>query len=246
MSTKSKKTGLSKTAKKQVKKIVRGQIETKTAGHILWNGTQFNSSIGVTDPVPILPQFPQGLSDATRIGDKVNIIGCTVRGTLSWQNDELDAEQPIRVRLLCLSQKDIKVQSNLSNFTYNRLLKVNDVAVSQENIGYTGAPTDNLMPINTELFTVHYDKQFDLIPSFLGDSGPAAGAVAGLVKNFHQFSFKCPTPKKLTFSNASDSLCNNACPFLVMGYVYPSGQSPDSISTRVIGYAHAITKFKDA
>lgn len=245
-SKRSKKGGLTKTAKKQVKTIVRGQIETKTAGHVLWNGTQFNSGIDASDAVPILPAYPGGTSDASRLGDKVSMISCVVKGTISWNEDEEDAVQPIRVRVMCLSQKDITVQSQLTAFNWPKLLKVNDTAIAAENVAYTGDPLNNLYPINTELFTAHYDRQFDLVPNHLGTSGPAVGVVAGLTKNFVNFSFKVPTPKKLTFSNTADTLCNNACPFIVLGYSYPSGQSPDSISTRVRGYAHAITKYKDA
>lgn len=242
----SKKSGLTKSAKKQVKKIVRGQIETKTAGHILWNGTQFNSLIDGGDPVPILPQFPQGVSEFGRLGDRLSVVSCHVKGSLSLNEDEEASVQPVRVRVMCLSQKDIKVQTQLSSFTFNRLLKVNDFAIPVENIQYTGGPMSNMFPINTELFTVHYDKQFDIVPNYLGGTGPGSGAVAGLTKNNINFSFKVPTPKKLTFTNDADTYCNNACPFIIVGYTYPSNQAADSISTTLVGFAHAVVKYKDA
>jgi len=241
---KKKSSRLSKPMKNAIKRIVRGQQETYNAGHIIEVNVAHNSPISAGDCYPILPIVNQGTTDYNRRGDTIVPISCTIKGYVAINEDIVDQYTPCVVRVMVLEQKNIKTQAQLSStFAASSLLKVNDASTSVNTKQFVGSSQDLLYPINTDLFKVHCDKLITLIPTYY----PTFNVDLAPSKAFAKWSCKVPLPKKLHYPDDAATLPDNCCPFVCIGYGYPNGHSPDTLTpTLVKSNNFAMLKYKDA
>lgn len=236
---------LGKGMKKAIKKIVAGNIETKYAGHIIENHRLQHCYIGTADPTPILPEVPQGPEKEMRLGSDIRPTSCSVGGIISFDQSlttYMTWRQPLRVRVLIISQHTIKQQSQLSSFASTQLLKVNDYAVGTEVKSFDGYTIDLLYPVNRDLFTVHYDKTFTLYPTYSNSVGNYPVAHGQSVK----WHARVPLPKRLKFATNGDMLPNNSCPFLVTGWAYTDGTIIDGTQKPIASSTFVKLHYKDA
>lgn len=230
---------LSKPAAAAVKRIAKSVVsrasETKFVS--LRQDQSFNSSISSAgECYPVMPQITQGTDDYQRIGDKVSGRTLYIKGHIQYNAAYMNTPgannytPPSTVRILILSQKNIK--SNLQipsapGVDVSNLLKDN-VAVGTGR-AYVGAMTDNLAPINKDLFKVHFDKKVKMNAVYQSSDGTGTGGWIGM--KAYYFSCRIKLPKTLYFDDTNGNNPNNFAPFFCLGSVLEDGSSPYSVQT---------------
>jgi len=225
-----------------VKRMIAKEAENKATGVVVENAVLHNSSITSADCVPVIPEIKQGDSAEQRIGDRVKSKTLTVRGTLALNGGLTGGfiNVPIQVRVMILSQKDIKLGSSVValGVAANNLLKPSIDALPETN--FSGTTINATMPVNRDLFRVYYDRTFTLC-------GPAASGIEAINRFVANWSYRFKSlPASLTYSGNSGDWANNFAPFLAIGYSYPDGASPDVTSLRLVSTTFAKLDFEDA
>lgn len=235
--------------KKQVLKVIHDQAEDKMA-YYTNNSTaleMFNSGISFSsDLKQVLPTISQGDGDNARTADQIHAKRLSIRGHIKLnpkQQAGAVSNEPkisnVVARLMVLSNKvanNYDLAVNQSNMVANSLLKKGGTTV-----GFTGILSDINAPINTDLFTVHHDKVFYLTQDYVFTPSSSApfenSAVAIDIKNtvkFFNINLKCKNKLLKYDSSASGSLLpTNYGPFLVLGYAYLDGTTPDVAATNL-------------
>lgn len=240
---------LSKPVAKAVRVIAKRAVsrteETKHACKTIENQVGHNSAIGSADAVALIPSIGQGGDDYQRIGNKISPKGLYLKGRLGLSYNSQGNNRPIYVRVMVLSQKNVKDSSQIpSSFSYDNLLKANDVSASATgNVAYDGTPRNSMYPVNDDLFVVHYKRDFLMTPSLANgtDSG-----IESNPKGIRKFGCKVAIPKALTYLSATATVPQNSAPFVVVGYCYADGTSPDTTTTRLTSTMVSTLYFKDA
>lgn len=211
------------------KSVVRRETETKQAGYAL--STTFNGVIsGAGECYPLVPPVSQGTDDYQRIGDRVKPKYIYVKGYVQYELSALS--QPYipaaTCRIMMLSQKNVKATSEVSTrVDTNHLLK--DNVGSGTGRAYVGGPTDNLAPINKELFNVHMDKRikFNWQNNHSYDNGGLAvpGWQVGNDRTKY-FTARIKCPATFTYDTNTGNTPNNFAPFFCFGATCDDGSAP--------------------
>lgn len=220
--------------RKVVRDVVKSEAETKYTSSA--QTRQFNSSISSAgECYPLVPQVPQGDGDWQRTGEKISPKYLIVKGKLQYYNSITSQAYvpPSTVRLMILSQKNIKVSSAVQTAAdVAHLLKPN--AGTGVAYDYTGGSVDNLTPINRDLFTVHMDKKIKLNwmnrQNFTSLGDPTVEWQVGNDRTKY-FYCKIKCPKTLTFDDGNGDYPNNFAPFICVGGVNDDGTSAWSANT---------------
>lgn len=243
---------LNPATKKAINKLISANIETKQAFHTSGNTlTFFNSGIDSTgDFQQILPGVSGGTGDANRNGSQITAKSLNVRGYLKLNvNDTTDstATPQVIARMMILSLKPVS-NWEARNPTYLSSLLRKGATTS----AFTGLLSDLYSPINNELFTVHHDKRFYLNQSFINAVGasPPSTVVTQDLKNtvkFFNLNVKCKNKVLKYDPNVTSSIFpTNFAPFMVLGYAYADGSSPDTVTTRLGLQYDATLNYEDA
>lgn len=181
----------------------------------------------------IVPAIEQGDDRQQRIGTQVKLSRLIVKGMLSIPADDNPTlgngdRADICVRLMALSSKRFStVEDVRDNWTVGANL-LNGLFKNGANpIPPGGTLLDMWRDVNTESFTVHYDKVYQMKRGF-GDalSTPATGAVhMPAVSKRIYISLKCKN-KILKFRDPSDDSSTNYNPFLLCMWAYTNGAAP--------------------
>lgn len=216
-----------------VREIINRLAETKYVSSA--QTRQFNSTISsATECYPLVPQVSQGFDDYQRTGDKISPKYLVVKGYLQYHSSITSQPYvpPSTVRIMILSQKNIKVGSAVStSVDTQHLIKDNQGGGAAR--PYQGVPTDNLSQINPDLFTVHMDRKVKLNwlnQHTLDGATPAPGWQVGndLTKYFY---CRIPCPKTLTFDQGNADYPNNFAPFICVGGVNDDGSAAWTVGT---------------
>lgn len=213
--------------------VVRKEAETKYVS--LTQDLNFNSTISsASECYRLMPDIPQGDDDFQRNGDKVSGRYLYVKGHIQYNASFINTPQvnnyvpPSTVRLLILSQKNIRANAQITSLAdINNLLKDN-VATGTAR-AYVGAMTDNLAPINRDLFKVHMDRKIKMKAIYQSSDNTGTGGWVGLPTYY--FRCRIKLPKTLYYDTTNGNSPNNFAPFLCMGSVLEDGSSPFSIQT---------------
>lgn len=227
---------------KAVKAVISSQSETKHAyiysGNVL---TYFNSGINSAgDMLQLVPNIANGTADNQRLGDQIKAQSLRVSGYIrlnyNSENIESQAKSAVLCRLMVLSLKYRNGSySDVVGATtaLNGLLKKGGTTTS-----FAGNLSDINALINTDLFTVHHQSKFYLTQSYL--TQPGAGGLSSMasdVRNaikFFNINVRCKNKLLRYDVNVSSGLQpTNWAPFLVLGYAYLDGTSPDALGTEV-------------
>lgn len=220
------------------KAVVKRESEDKFVSTA--QNLQFNSTIGsAAECYAMVPQITQGTDDYQRIGDKVRGKYLYIKGMVQYDESYLNTVgvntyiPPVTCRALILSQKNIKVGSEVST-------RVDVAHLLKDNVGtgtarsYAGTTWDNVAPINKDLFRVHMDKKIKLNwvqhYSYTG-GGNSTEAVGAGTDHTKYFSCRVKVPATLTFDNGNGSWPNNFAPFFCFGSVCDDGSSPYTVGT---------------
>lgn len=234
---------------KLVRRIANRGIEVKHVGANVVNAA-FNSQIGsASECYPILPPVTEGTDGHQRIGDKINAKYLIVKGHLQYDAGfQGNFAPPSTVRILLLSQRNIKISSDVSSRAdVEHLLKDNigtDLARA-----YTGTMFDNLAPINKDLFTVHMDRKIKMLPQLytgLGNTQDTNTKTLSGTQRTYMFVKKIRVPKTLHFDDGNGSTPNNFAPFVCMGGVCDDNAGAFSLSTPYRLTVQSVLYFTDA
>lgn len=250
---KTRKPRLAKPAAKAVaaiaKRVVNRNEETKHVGVNAVNAA-FNSSISAaSECYPVIPTVAEGDNGCTRDGNRIKPKYLLVRGHLQYdEGAQGNFFPPSTVRIMILSQKNIKVGSDVSNRAdVTHLLKDNigtDVARA-----YTGTMFDNLAPINTDLFKVHMDRKFRMLPQLytgLGNSSDTNTKTLSGTQKTYYFTKKIKCPASLYFDDGNGNWPNNFAPFVCMGGVCDDNAGAFSVTTPYRLTVQSVLYFTDA
>lgn len=238
---------LPKRMAKAVKRVVLKAQETKYVSTRY--DTLHNSSISAADATAICPAIAQGTDDFQRIGDKVRGTYLILKGKVQYDTAYLESNgttfiPPVTLRMLILSQKNIRSNDQIANWSYAALLKDNvGVGVGRQ---YQGGPWDNLAPINKDLFKVHMDKKIKL--NWVHPVNVTTTVDQGATGNdrTRYFTCKIPVKKNLYFDSSVGGFPDNFAPFFVMGGVCDDGSAPYSTGTPYRVSWLSTLYFKDA
>jgi len=219
--------------RKIAKAVVRKEAETKYVS--LTQDLSFNSTISsASECYRLMPDIPQGTDDFQRIGDKVSGRYLYVKGHVQYNAAFINTPRvdnyvpPSTIRLLILSQKNVKANAQISTLADTSQLLKDNVATGVAR-AYVGAMTDNLAPINKDLFKVHLDRKIKMKAIYQTSDNTGTGGWVGLPTYY--FSVRIKMPKTLYFDATNGNSPNNFAPFLCMGSVLEDGSSPFSIQT---------------
>lgn len=243
---------------KAVKQVISSTEEDKMAYFNSGdNLISFNSGIsGASDMQQVIPNISQGTADNARIGDQIRCKKLNIKGYARLypkvQSGTFVNEPKlsnVMVRMMILSVKSLPSYPAAVNQPgyLSSLLKKGGTTTS-----FTGTLSDIQAPINSDVFTTHYDKNFYLTQdyAFLATTGSAVSGPVGIdIKNtikFFNINLKCKD-RVLKYDTVNGGILPiNLGYFLVLGYAYLDGSSPDSLLTQVgLQYVSTMT-YEDA
>lgn len=223
---------IAKAVRRIAKRAVASATEVKHSGLQVVNAG-FNSTIsGANECYNVLPPIAEGTAGNERSGDRVRPKYLVVKGHLMYDTEVAGAGSyipPSTVRLLVLTQNNIKCANDLSRVDTNRLLK--DNVGTDAGRAYTATMFDNLAPINKDLFKVIADKKIKMkaiIAKELGNNNTVTWADTNRT---YSFSIKIKCPAQLKFDDDNGNYANNFAPFLCMGSVLDDNSAPWTAST---------------
>lgn len=220
-------------------------LENKRVGYQAETAVAHNSAISGADCEPLIPEIVPINDNSTqstttmRIGDKIRPKSLLVRGIVSLKASNANSTaQDIYVRVILAAQKSIKVGSQVlaGSVDANRLLKPGFDTADQ--VQFTGQTEELNYPVNTDAFRVYYDKIFKL-------HGPTDTSAFPVYSRRWSYRFK-NLPAQLTFDDGNGDWPNNFAPFVAVGYAYPDGTSPDTVTTKIISTTTSFLEFEDA
>ena len=188
------------TLKKTIRSVINKQAENKqayttqsTAPALL----KFNSGIDSTaDIIQILPNISKGDDENQRNGNQIRAKSFNIKGFLKLDvNDVPDSTKLPNVvaRLMVVSMKVAPSFQDAVTLgsKIGTLLKKGGTTSA-----FTGALQDLYAPINTDVFTVHYDKKFYLKQDYVnvaGSSAPSTTIAQDISKTvkFFNINIKC-------------------------------------------------------
>lgn len=179
-----------------------------------------NSVIADTDAHELMPYISQGTKDMQRIADRIQpgrYLKVRCRVNFNMNNSYPPNPMIYHLRVLIISMRQgynhfVGFPAGWSGV----LLKQNDGVALTDNVPYDGTEFTSLLPVNKEIFKVHYDKTFKIT---------VGGYDTTVTQNDNSpnpniekwFTFKVKLPKKLIYENADNS-CVNFNPFWCAGW----------------------------
>lgn len=244
----------SKMLTKAVRKEVINQSETKQAFTTTGNSLiKYNSGIdAVGDLTQIIPGISQGFGENQRVGNIIRLKSLNVRGYVKLDVNEVtdSTKLPnVMVRMMIVSMKvapSFQDAQSLSSKIGTLLMK------GSTTTAFAGNLQDIFAPINRNVFTVHADKRFYLKQDYLnvaGASAPSTTIAQDISKTVKFFNITIKGKNKVIRYDedvGSDILPTNFGPFLLLGYSYLDGSSPDVLDTKVGLCFDSTLNFTDA
>lgn len=243
-------------AKGQFKKKVLSVINSVAEDKHLYTSnsetalTLFNSGINsVADMLQIMPNQSEGDAENNRDGDEIRLKSFNVKGyirvvpVLNGPTGNPICQVGIRMMVLSLKKATSWDLVTSSPTPLLSLLRTGGTTK-----GFTGVISDLFAPVNTDLYTCHYNKVHYCTQEYV-NRDTTVGYWNTDIKNqikFFNINLKVKD-KKLLYDDDTNGgiLPTNYSPFLVMGYSYLNSGTPDTISTNVgLHYQSHIT-FQD-
>lgn len=230
-------------AKAQVMKLMRNlinkDIENKEVGFIV-EQTSHNSAITAADCQPLIQAIPEGTDGESRLGDRIKPKSLVVQGTIALDPNFQPDTKPFYVRVLMLTQKDIKVSTQVSAGGVDTAHLLRPALPGAPEIAFTGAGFQLNVPVNDNKFRVLMDKTYLFCPTAAASGFPLTNAQVKFKKVIKKL------PATLSYDQGNGNYANNYAPFLAIGYAYPDGSAPDVINTRVYTQVMSKLSFEDA
>lgn len=216
--------------KKKVLSVIHEQVEDKK-GFASQTTTNYNGVIDSnTEFYSIVPSIAQGTDTNSRVGNQIRGKNCIVRGHLAMNlTSDTDSNSRIIVRLMCVTNKLAPSHySTADNTGLDRLLENHGSAQK-----FNGDVLSLYLPVNRELFTVHYDRLHVLTIDQLYHSNATDIELTRSTRYTTKlFQFRIPCRKLMRFGDGL-AYPSNFFPRICMGYAHVDGSSADSVETQV-------------
>jgi len=182
-----KKTSTVKTIKTIVRKALDRRIENKTAGVTGQLGSYQDGANTVIGSFQLLPAITQGVTESTRVGNTIKMKNIYLKGFLRYNTTGLlnvtpTNPLPYHVRLFIGRLKSTILAPTVSEF---QLLLRTGASVVPFN------STDGLSlsrKVNSELFTVYYDKIFKLGTAIPSQTSAVFNVANGISNNDYKLN----------------------------------------------------------
>lgn len=245
--------GVSKTAAKTVKNIVKAELSRQAEDKlvsILTTKTHNSAISSAADCYQLVPNCSRGADPNERVGDTIRPKRLKVQIKVRLEDRHYDANNnllyPIKVRVLILKQKNIKSYNQMATvFDSAHLLRTYENGSGLE-IGYTGDTNDDMRMINTDLFDVLMDKKITLRPQYSVFGATADDIKYPVLPNEVVVTKYLRVPAKLLYDDGNGNTCNNYCPFACLGYTYIPGIAGDVTTTQVTCTVLSSLYYEDA
>jgi len=223
---------VSKSVKAYVKKAIQRdeeikvQLDPKSCQINQYIQGPITSTTAVTNITPLIPQLFTGVTQGERLGSVVKPKSLEVRGAITMNGSAAQA-WAVRVRMMIVTDRsnlDQGQAAQFANVVGSQLLYAQGGAGAT--VGYTGKVSTHWLPINTDRYQVHYDREFPLsMPTGTTSqfSPLVAGTMTSMPINFTQpFDIKVKLPATLKYDDAaSGPWPTNAAPYLLVGFCMP-------------------------
>lgn len=259
---KKRRASVGKTVKKYVKREINRGKEINVQEQVSFGGGSGSSYSNHQFPgVPntqnvhlmkIIPDVPQGDERDERDGAKIrlqNISGtfyAHIPASLTPNTQTEAAAFPgIQCRLLILSCKQVQAFEQFrDNWNAGQLFGRQFLKKGSEPTGFQGDLWSIRWPVNTQLFTKHYDKMFTLKRGYTrGDTSSGALQVPEVAVT-KRFRIKCRN-KILQYNDPSNDEHTNWSLFGVLLYCYNVGTQTDATPGPVYGNCFTRMTWKD-
>lgn len=237
----------SKAFTKKVQSIIKADVETKQAYHIL-PPTNFNSGIDIVgDAIRVFPQISQGINESSRIGNQLRAQTLKLTGAISWSPSAGQfgtfANARLGVRIFVIQPRNFSdTVSAMNNFTsWAPTLLQKGASTS----AFTGAINDLWAPLNTEAFIKYYDKVIYLTGIYQA-SASGQTQMIGATKIFKAVMKLRNKIIKYDNGISSGILPSNYAPLFLIGYAHMDGSAPDTLSTAITVQWDAVLNYEDA
>lgn len=249
---------LNPTVGKLVQRKINKNVEQKTANKFGSRVQLVNLPALSSRVRNLMPQIVPGTSHNERVGTAIKARNLNIKGCLTIPADD-NVYAPlsngdradIQLRLMCMSSKlynsvDVLRQNwevGSGTEEYTKIFKVSANAEAP-----TGRLTDMWKQINTESFTVHYDKVFVMkrgvgyFPDITSTSG--AAHMPAINKPFN-INVKCKS-KKIKYTDPSHVKPNNFAPFLLATWAYTNGAPASALSAVPFWETYVTLNYYDA
>lgn len=231
---------------KVVKQVLARNVETKQA----WADTGLftvNEPINAnTDVKYLLPNIAQGTDEGQRIGNSIRAKALYCKGHIMITQPQGASNSVLqymssysrvtaRVMVVTFKPKPSQFSNTTSSDMYTNLLQKGATTSA-----WSGSISDLYSQINSELYTVHYDKRIMLETDTVNTVGTESSGFSVAVSgrgSCRMFRFKIPYNKVLRYADGALQP-SNANPFLIIGWVKMNGAAIDTdvqlLSTQVI------------
>lgn len=249
-----------------VKKIAAKVVDSKNQTHhkvLTEPRTAYNNSASVVgDLRPVLPgiiQAGQLLPDGTKMknniesreGNKLHLQSIRIQGIVTIPSNDLPDSNDramLACRLLCFSCDKFKTHEALSNeWDSGENLRESLLRQGASAVGFDGTLAGLWLPLNTEMFTTHYDRTFYLargqvVTLTAGTEGRGAAYMPASYRSF-KINLKVKN-KLLTYSNPDNTFPTNYAPSLILMFAYVNGAGA-SASTVPFMQFNSTARWKD-
>lgn len=181
----------------------------------------------IANVVPILPRIPQGTSADNRIGRKIQPKYFIVKGFVSMDMSQTDADDYDRLGVwvvVCQPRKFGLVSDALSDITNNPGANWTTSMMTDGSLTapWAGLRTDWNLNLNPGAMKFYVQRKFFLTrPRMMSNAGER---YAG--NSVKYFKMRVPVPKGLNFSTPLDTTPRGYAPLLCCGAVLLNGAAP--------------------
>lgn len=205
-----------------VRSTVYSTMEKKRVPYIgsvnLYGGQQY-PQVALNNIVCLTPNtgtgkvysIVQGTGQQQRIGNQVTPLKCTLKFNLfamPYSAVSNTTPRPVTVRLYIVSPKPGIVCTNNDNMAQN-IMAVNFFQNGNSSLGFLGNLYDLITPVNADVVTLHYSRDFKIAPAAY--TGVTGGASASDTKASNDYSLSQEwivdvtkyMPKKINFDDTT-------------------------------------------
>ncbi len=233
-----------------VDRRINRKIETKSM-LLKYRRTQWRNAPDATARcIQVFPSIVQGDTRDAREGSKITLTSGWVRGMItlpSYDSSTSADRSSISLRLCMLSCKashaipDVQGNWPGPGNLYTQVLK-GDSSASPP----IGVLQDTWEAINTDMFTIHYDKVFHMNRGQLLNPGAGGVGTAHMPAIARPFYIKVKCKNKLVrYSDFGGVEPSNFAPFIVGWWAYTDGAAPSSAAVPFVEF-QSMFYFKDA
>lgn len=255
-----------KAVEKIAKKVSRNQSQSGIKV-LLEPRTQYNNASSTfADLRPVVPSVQQAAigtgpgavkSDTidARNGDSIRLTSLKVKGVITipcYDSNQSEDRSLIACRLVCFSCKRYPCYRDMQdNWNTGEQLQRVFLREGAEPLGFDGSLARLWLPINSEVFTSHYDKTFYLNRGYLDKtsfsdltgSSASAAHMPNVYKPFN-IRLKCKN-KVLKYSTPTRTDPSNYGPQVYLMYAFVDGASPSVAAVPFMQYNSQMTWKED-